>query len=165
MERIQLPSFEIPSKLYRIHYAGSQTGCDDGGFWAVELRYCTSVSRALETIESHVNWWSNEPSPWISTFSNRAAAENWALTWKRNNNGQDCDVVEIDGSRLLDCLIVRVRDVLHPMERPYSSMEYLVLHHVPQDAIVRWKSTRHLEVGMSSWESVSAEGMVLTRLV
>jgi len=79
----RLPEYEIPQRLYRVHYMDSQTRWDKkNGFRAVyqELTPAPDRREMYYLIERHLDWESKFQSRYISTFSDKEHAINWAGT-------------------------------------------------------------------------------------
>ena len=136
----------VPRKLYRVDYQGTWSRyIPEHGFEAAIFTHPSDLSAypaLISSIEDHLNWSSGVLSPFISLFSEKRHAENWAQIWMNNNPGRACLVFEINGTKL---------DRVAFLFRPYymktrlgaeidnswiDPHELLCLHHIPEDAIL-----------------------------
>ncbi|KAL8793811.1 MAG: hypothetical protein Q9195_003641 [Heterodermia aff. obscurata] len=133
----------VPRRLYRVDYEDAWSEyIPELGFQAATTTHehllADYPALFIESLENHLDWKSRVPSPYISLFSQKLHAENWALKWMERHPGKECCVFEINGMKLdRACLF-----------RPYSMgdslgadswvdpHEYLCLHFVPEDAII-----------------------------
>ena len=139
MDDWSIPPGLIPRRLYRVDYEGTMSEyIPNRGFEAATFAFTNIEAEFLESVEDHLNWFSGVWSPYISLFSEKRHAENWARKWMANNGSRDCRVFEIDGKKLESaylfhpyCLEIQFGDGCWGDEH-----EYLCLHFIPEDAII-----------------------------
>jgi hypothetical protein len=140
MDGLCLSPRRIPEKLYRVHLPDSWTALDYTGFVAADTEpLCPRDERTLaRRLRSHDDRHSKVPSIFISVFSDRTHAENWASKVSRNKQFL---IAEINGWFLRDSYVFNARNVharlgLRIPRAAGNEDEYLVLHYIPRDAIV-----------------------------
>jgi hypothetical protein len=148
MDIFRTESCNIPQTLYRVDYDDTLTTYDsEMGFQAGDTTTFLSdfqIELFVISVEAHRDWHSRIRSPYISLFSDRENAENWATRWELYNS-RPCQIVEIDGTRLADSRVYCVRDLQNQfgLSGPRNS-EYLCLHRIPKKAIVSRQSTQNV---------------------
>ncbi|KAF1792463.1 hypothetical protein GQ600_11210 [Phytophthora cactorum] len=140
-----------PARLFRVQYDGntSLTARTELGFRS-ELEFKTNV-------ELHLDWYNSYPTPFVSTFSSRQHAENWA-NQRVNKGDRDVVILELDPRQLGPIFCVR-HLVKHPRlqvdtklpENMYRD-EYLVLHEIREGSIMNHEIV-HRDEYESSYES------------
>ncbi|KAF3925705.1 hypothetical protein AA313_de0203662 [Arthrobotrys entomopaga] len=90
----------IPRRLYRVHYTSAQTTYDViNGFQAGYQTPQPPPGRAefFDLVDSHLNWTQTTfRSRYISTFSDRTHAENWARRHRQNNPTMTIELMTIE---------------------------------------------------------------------
>lgn len=112
---------------------------------------CQTIPENLDELEQalihHLNWYSGVASPFISTFSDREDAENWALKKVKNlkkaahfvdENSLDLSLYEFDTARVTDYTwVLHFRTMIDrlgiddPNIKFVTKNEYLILNFVP----------------------------------
>ncbi|KAG8814488.1 hypothetical protein FRC19_001708 [Serendipita sp. 401] len=150
MHPYHLRQEDFPITLYRVHYPGSQTTFSEHfGFQSASNFTPYRTNGLRNAVTYHIDWQCNTPSPFISTFSNREHALNWARIWRGNHNLQDCQIVELrilanDGVavfRLAD--LVNALGITTTLEPSQYRSEYLCFHNIPARAVVRTDSVSY----------------------
>jgi hypothetical protein len=147
-------SYFLQSNVYRVDYPGSQTLCYENGFFAKDAQsYICDDQQFIDSLIAHRDWYSSTASPFISVFSDLPNAENWALAWERNN-GQQCHVVEIRADVLVQFnskifSVAEIQQMIPWIEAGPVNSEYLILHHIPREAIGKGRSTEDIRFGTS----------------
>ncbi|KAG8852731.1 hypothetical protein FRB91_006065 [Serendipita sp. 411] len=144
MSPYQLRRGDFPITLYRIHYPGSQTTFSRQlGLESASDFTPYRVKGLRNAVKYHIDWQCDIPSPFISTFSNRGHALNWARTWRANNGDQPCKIVELVIEANDGVAVFRLADLVDglgittTLEPSQYRSEYLCLHNIPPEAIVR----------------------------
>jgi hypothetical protein len=134
----------LPLTVYRVDYPGAQTTySQQWGFLAAGNFTPHHVTGLRRSVEYHLNWQCRTPSPYISVFSNRQHALNWARVWSENNGYGTCDIVEIRIKREHGVMVFCVADLVTRFRVPTTLMpaqyhsEYLCFRCIPSEAIVR----------------------------
>lgn len=145
-----------PSKLYRVHYEAAGTEySDDNGFVSPSKHHPQQLSDDdfWRAGRLHFNWntdntlWDDNWRILISTFSNKVHAVNWARRYETSHPGQKVKITTMDTSPLkkVDTPVFNAQSMINEMELPLKrglrpknfADEFLVLHHIPADSIVR----------------------------
>ena len=136
----------VPRRLYRVDYEDAMTEYIPGrGFEAAifvpESELSADPALFIRSIEDHLDWYSEVPSPFISLFSDRWHAENWAQTWSKNKEGQAYRVFEIDGTQLDPAFLFRPYIMKTRLgaeiDNPRVDFhELLYLNYIPEEAIM-----------------------------
>jgi hypothetical protein len=162
MEGFRLPPATLPTRFYRVHYPSSHTTFTNfRGFSASDTQtfYPHDAQQALffQSLRCHSKWSDSTPSPYISVFSDKRHAENWALEWSRNNSCVGCEVFEIDSSSLGNVYVFSVARMSWQLQARPSELvdrldpdEYLCLHRIPAEAVVGCRGTMEIEGGGST---------------
>ncbi|KAG8852732.1 hypothetical protein FRB91_006066 [Serendipita sp. 411] len=148
---------EFPITLYGVDYPGSQTAySEEEGFQAdsdFTPYYTTGLRNA---VEYHLDWQCRIPSPFISTFSNREHARNWARTWRENNDNEMCYIVEMRIKANDGVTVFRLADLVNELDIPTSlhasqyRSEYLCFRHIPAETVVRVEAAPRPAAGRTS---------------
>ncbi|KAF3154779.1 hypothetical protein TWF106_006022 [Orbilia oligospora] len=149
----RLHPHEYPNYLYRVHFPGvSHTFYSDaGGFECCaggSIQICNYDHLAKE-LETHLNWYSNEPSYFISMFGTESHAINWARKKIEKGIAQDATLMVIDPDKIKNAYgnpipILKVRDVIEQypgllpngIKESWVRNEFLALYKIPARAIV-----------------------------
>ncbi len=78
MENFRCPQHDIPNHLYRVQHASSRTEYSRRGYELV-AQNLHSVEDFCSSVENRFRWGSRTAKPYISCFSDKNFAENWAL--------------------------------------------------------------------------------------
>ncbi|KAI0851656.1 hypothetical protein F5Y00DRAFT_274569 [Daldinia vernicosa] len=129
-----------PKTLWRVIHSGTQSRrCPSTGdlIASDSTRIIRDEPELKQAIEKHINWWSRQPSCFLSVFSNRQHARNWAE--QRGATQSRVDIYEIDTTRLPpDTYLFDVDSLKATLGfvHPASTHEFLFLHRIPARAIV-----------------------------
>ncbi|PVF99618.1 hypothetical protein CPB86DRAFT_783508 [Serendipita vermifera] len=143
MENYKLNPEAVPSRLYRVQYANSQTKWSKCyGLQASSTFTPLRYAGLRNAVEYHLNWVCRKSSPFISTFGNRQHAKNWVNRWSRRNK-KPCHLIEIQLNPNDQMTVFRVKKLVHdldigmrlPATQYYS--EYLFFQNIPARSIVR----------------------------
>ncbi|OWY98051.1 hypothetical protein PHMEG_00031285 [Phytophthora megakarya] len=146
---------EIPQRLYRVQY---------DGVWSLEARVQPSFRSKREfkrDVEDHLDWSNRNSTPFVSTFSSRRHAINWAH--QRLDDGfRDVTVLQLDPWRVgpifsvLNLVQDRTLQVYTDMPQHMYYDEYLVLDRIDESSRMR-EVFRYFGDGYDSEESDTAE--------
>ena len=128
----------IPRRLYRVDYESARSEyIPNRGFEAATFAFTNNPAIFLDSVEDHLNWFSGVWSPYISLFSQKRHAENWARKWMANNGNRGCNVFEISGKKLERFYLFHPysMEVRFGAESWVDPHEYLCLHFIPENAI------------------------------
>lgn len=94
--------YDLPTCLWRTNDPWSQAQIDstDGYLKAATQTMPESLAELKEAVEQHLDWYSDVPSPFISTLSDQGHARDWATKRARRNERQPGYISDI--SPLLD---------------------------------------------------------------
>ncbi|PTB68158.1 hypothetical protein BBK36DRAFT_1157830 [Trichoderma citrinoviride] len=113
----------LPKTFYRVTYPGSQARDEDTGDYVSDTNLEISDNLHLKQVAENHFYWRREPSPFVSVFSDKKHALNWAYRRvDRLNCGLDeVYISKIDtaklplGTRVFDAtFLVGVLDIYHP---------------------------------------------------
>jgi hypothetical protein len=146
----------IPRELYRVQYPTSSTLWTANGLQARSWWPFSSYSdpQFLRAMKNHL-WWYSTPSPFISLFSDRQRAENWAVKRARSS-GEECHVIKINTALIgtqpfhvpTFCSNLPDRIRAQMMKNPsFHTHEYLCLYQIPSMAVTEIRSTAAIEQG------------------
>lgn len=151
----------LPIELYRVHYTGSRTTFSPHeGLAAPDTAkiYNDEVSLG-QAIVNQFTWNSRETSPFISLFSDRELAENWALKepWRgtlRDAREDDWTLFVIDTRLLGDAWLCKVSQLVSAFKLQipdkavqHISGSFLCLHRIPVVAIVQERDSEQVKEG------------------
>ncbi|KAK1773616.1 hypothetical protein QBC45DRAFT_72793 [Copromyces sp. CBS 386.78] len=123
---------DIPTYLYFVEHAGSQSWEDDENDY-VAADTCRTGRRGLvhlqESIHQHVNWYNRRPTCFISTFSNYNHAWNWA-----SQRYGPVTIHTID-TRCIEEDCPPIFYAPDFTDNCWKTSEYLFLDYIPGDAI------------------------------
>jgi hypothetical protein len=143
MDKYCVSQFMLPLHLYRVQYSGTQTIYDHKmGLMAQDSTpVYNDDSEFRESIVQAFTWSSSKPSPYIALFSEKDHAENWALSWSSQRNGER-QVITINTRQLrgiyvfkLSTLVENLNIVLPHGASQHRKGAYLCLHRIPSQAI------------------------------
>ncbi|KAJ5194309.1 hypothetical protein N7491_001646 [Penicillium cf. griseofulvum] len=144
MEGYCVPRTQLPERLYRVQYDKSITKDMEPGLVATDMQHFTAVQTEFGTlVERHINNLNDQGnSIFISTFSNKAKAEDW-MCRKWRVYGKGAQILEIETRHLGHGYVYRAGAVAQSLKLDISHTtyddlcsEYLILHFVPARAIV-----------------------------
>lgn len=151
----------LPMELYRVHYTGSRTTFSPHeGLAAADTAkiYNDEVSLG-QAIVNQFTWNSRETSPFISLFSDREHAENWALKepWRgtlRDAQEDDWTLFVIDTRLLGNAWLCKVSQLVSALNlqipdkaAQHISGSFLCLHRIPAVAIVQERDSEQVKEG------------------
>jgi hypothetical protein len=162
MDEYICSTWDLPNKLYRVHYPGSRTAfSSQQGFTASDV---TKVFRSGElngfgkAIEKQFTWSCRDPLPFISLFSDERHAENWGRKepWRGHKGSEGkwtlhvVDTVELRKTthifRLSD-LVERLNLDVPEGAGQHIQGAFICLHHIPASAIVESRTPAEIEDG------------------
>lgn len=160
MDQFRSDQTSLPKELYRVQYPGCQTSYSPAlGLHAKDTStfYSENQDDAFRlSIIHQFTWGWRQPTPYISVFSDKTHAENWALSHSKRT-GSICEVRSIDTQELRDVYVFQLKDleVKLKCEIPEKASQhidgaYLCLHHIPNGAISLVTTTQDIEDGMQS---------------
>ncbi|KAF3097022.1 hypothetical protein TWF102_006463 [Orbilia oligospora] len=149
----RLHPHEYPYRLYRVHFPGvSHTIYSDAGGFKCCARGFIQIwnyNHLADELEIHLNWYSNEPSHFISMFGTESHAINWAQKQIEKGIAQDAMLMVIDPDEIKNAddnplPILKVQDVIEQypgllpngIRESWVRDEFLVLYRIPARAIV-----------------------------
>lgn len=159
-----------PPYLWRVMYPTSQSREDPitGDLVAVDRsRTFTNEPELKQAIEKHLNWYSREPSCFVSTLSNEPHAYNWAK--RRGPSGSSVSIHKIDTALLptnvylFDLHHLRKQNILQLPSSPDTTHEFLFLHLIPARSIIGVQSmednlesgTYHIQISTKGLELIT----------
>ena len=134
--------------FWRVEDEGSQAVTTDDGIYSASenaVDFIRTPSNVLGAyLSEHLDWNSNEPSPFISTYKDETWAFNEAGRRKRDYRRQNVTVTEIDLSRLrrriqyrhVVKLAQKLRVKMKPSVWDAADAEYIFANHIPKTAVV-----------------------------
>ncbi|KAK6518442.1 hypothetical protein TWF506_005596 [Arthrobotrys conoides] len=143
-----------PPRLYRVHFpdVSHTLYSDAGGFECCaggRIDIC-SYNQLAKEFETHFDWYSDEPSHFISMFGTENHALNWARKQLRRGKAQIAMMMEIDPDEIKNAFgryipILRVSEVIENnpsllpdgIEKDWVRDEYLALYKIPGEAIMK----------------------------
>ncbi|KAJ0100683.1 hypothetical protein J7T55_002026 [Diaporthe amygdali] len=154
VETFDLSSYEceqLPQFLWRVTHSETQSL----GYMASDsTQTFQNPGHLKDAVSIHIHW-RHRPSCFLSTFSDRDHAINWAKDRFRRNtqagttpDDQIVEIHEIDTTNLSIGTHVIAMDwlksALH-LTYDYSKHEYLILHRIPTESVVRVQSLSEIE--------------------
>lgn len=147
----QCDTSELPRYLYRVDYPASQTSLDKEGLTAKDtLSFRNTLvdeDSFKESVQNHSIWDDRNASPFITLFSDRTHAVNWARIepWRRNYKHipkvGDWKLLTIETSRLSEVKVFKISTLYQELglKAPGTVMQneadaYICLHWVPNYA-------------------------------
>lgn len=161
MDQHRFPLVNLPGTLYRVDFPGSRTKYNQAGCLLAADKEKTYDEDKIDDLKrdilDHYLWRPGRPSPFISLFSTRVAAESWASEepW-RDEQGpltpphMDWTISVLDVSKLGKSVFFRLKDLMEvlgldniPLDgdenewcQYYAENTYLCLHRVPAGGIL-----------------------------
>ncbi|KAI1931098.1 hypothetical protein LOZ58_003576 [Ophidiomyces ophidiicola] len=144
MNDYRVSTEQVPNRLYYVHHGRSQANTMDG-IKAQDPTFFHAHNHALyiykESVEDHLEWTCRKPSPYISLMAHKEHAENFARLMSRKT-GRPSQVFHINGKKLNTSYVFEVRHLRKALclsLKPSAQIdsEFLVLHRVPEKAIIR----------------------------
>ena len=134
---------DLPETLWRVTHGNTKSLFQNGDIVAVDdTREFRDDADLADAVQDHVNWYSGQPSCFLSVFTNKIHACNWGKQREQMGYGP-VYVHEIStdlfpaGTYVLDIkVLIDELDIVHP----HSANELLILHRIPARAIVATKS-------------------------
>ncbi|CZR52080.1 uncharacterized protein PAC_01957 [Phialocephala subalpina] len=162
MDEYVCSTWDLPNKLYRVHYPGSRTTfTSQHGFTASDV---TKVFRSGElsdfksALEKQFTWGCRDPLPFISLFSDKRHAENWGRKepWSEHKDSEGNWALHVvNGVELRRTThIFRLSDLVKKLSlkvpesaRQHIQGAFICLHRIPASAIVESRSPAEIEHG------------------
>jgi len=130
----------LPKTLWKVIHSGTQSQQDPftGDLIASDsTRIIRDESELKQAIEAHIDWWSRQPSCFLSVFSDEQHALNWAK--QREKTQSEVYIYKIDTTNLpTDTYLFDVDSLKATLGfvHPTSTHEFLFLHRITAQAIV-----------------------------
>lgn len=152
----------VPNRLYRVHYPGSRTAFSRAqGFSASDTTTVYGANELADfkaAIANQFTWNCRASLPFISLFSDREHAENWARKepWRGHENpNRNWSLHVIDTTRLTDtCRLFKLSDLIEELhvDLPVRAGQhalgaFLCLHRIPSEAIVEERNPEEVNAG------------------
>lgn len=141
---------DLPGKLYRVQYKGSQTTYENGGLFAPDRETFYEhhqKSAFASSIENNFTWSYRNPTPYINLFSDENHARNWSS--RQVESCGTCDLLIVETSRLKNAHVFKlgilVRDLGLKIQNgadQHCNGAYICLHSIPSHAIKNAYSIR-----------------------
>lgn len=160
MEKHRCRPTDLPSKLYRVQYPGCQTALSGDGLAAkdTDLFYSGNEMNAFrQSIIEQMTWHHRGAQPYITCFSAKDHAENWALKEPWNPRDQDKGswrILTIDTTLMPETFVFSLNALAKDLsleipERASQHVKgaYLCLHRIPTSAIVKSASSSEVRDG------------------
>ncbi len=160
METFNCAPVEFPAKLNRVQYAGCQTTLTSNGLAAKDIDVIYSEDEKVLFAESIINqmtWKHRGDQPYISCFSDKCHARNWARKqpWQSSELKESSwEILIIDTSKMPDTRVISLKHVVTNLnlEIPEPATQhvegaYLCVHKIPVSAIVRRESPETIVEG------------------
>ena len=175
MDQLRCSSNSLPRYLYRVQYPGSQTQlAPDGSLEARDLQsFYAEHETALfrQSVLNQMTWAWREPQPFITVFSDKKHAENWALKqpWRLLDLELDLELdrwelITIESECLSDVYVFKLSDLMIRLNfsvpegaRQHVNGAYLCLHRMPASAILECQSDSDIE------DSACQQSSIVTR--
>lgn len=150
MDTFRLFPDELPQYLYRVQYLFCRTVevCDDSNGLAARDTDTFYTEHELDTfrqsVEKHLDWYNCEEQPYVSCFSDRRHAVDWAAK-TADRKGISCTLWKIDTSLMKDIYVFSIKDITSrlginlPERASRHQNTYLCLHSIPMSAVVSIK--------------------------
>lgn len=167
MEKFRRHPAGLPFNLYRVQYPGCQTALSDNGLAARDINIIYSENEMdafRQSIIDQLTWSHCGAQPYITCFSDKDHAENWALKEPWNPDERDKDswsILTINTRFMPETYVFSLNDlVTHlDLELPGRASQhekgaYLCLHRIPTSAIVNSASPREVKDGTQSGSDI-----------
>uniref|UniRef100_L7JCS9 DUF7587 domain-containing protein n=1 Tax=Pyricularia oryzae (strain P131) TaxID=1143193 RepID=L7JCS9_PYRO1 len=129
-----------PQILWRVRHANTQSHLDKSGDVAVDsTRQLPNEASLTDALKRHFEWCPGRPSCFLSLFSDKSHALNWAKQRERFAYNGRCEfawITKIETSKLpRSTLLFKAADLSHRLDvHSPTQNEFLVLHKIPIDA-------------------------------
>jgi len=138
MQRLRCDHAHLPAYLYRAQYHDSNTTLDANGLSAATQTFDEhDIEELRQSVVDHFTWSNRSATPYISLFSDRRHAENWAVKM-----GVDSILLVVDTTLLGDVDVFRLSTLLEELAAtiPEAASQhitgaYLCLRSIPHRAI------------------------------
>lgn len=139
-----------PARAYRVQTPDALSsvtplGAVDASLMLPNVARGVSDNKLRQLVMDHING-SHEGSPFISIFTDEQRAEEWALNWSERNEGEICNFLALDVSKITRLFSVKELIALLGVKSdlPADSWddEYLVVHQIPSEAIIKKRKIR-----------------------
>jgi hypothetical protein len=160
MEKFRRRPAVLPVNLYRVQYPGCQTALSGNGLEAKDtnVTYTEDGMNAFrQSIIEQLTWGHRGAQPYITCFSDKDHAENWALKepWNPGEREKDSwSLLTINTRSMPETYVFSLNDLVTQLdlalpERVSQHVRgaYLCLHRIPTTAIVSSASPREVKDG------------------
>lgn len=158
MDYTWTPRSSRPQKLYRVYRPLQHTTLSPFGLQASTIQpwyvLSTHYSLFIDSLTAHRDQVPNQPSPYVSLFSDLNEAESWALAAEEVFH-KPTYILEIDVKHKLmrDKVMWKVSDIQDKTGKPLGmggirNSEWMVVYFVPQEAIRKvYRSSTAIRIG------------------
>lgn len=153
MDRLRCSEEQLPEHIYRVQHDGCNTVFSIDGLFAADIATTfdeTAIPDFRESIVNQFTRMSRLPTPYISTFSDREHAENWALKM-----GTSAKLLRLSTALWDDPYVFKLSTLVQmlPVIIPNTASQhikgaYLCLHRVPSNAIVEVMDREDIKISM-----------------
>ena len=153
MDEFRCRSAVLPVYLYRVQYPRCQTVHSGEGLTAKDTNVIYSkdeIKSFCQSIEQQMTWGHRGAQPYITCFSDKDHAKNWARKEPWNPSVKDKGswaLLTIDTRLMPDTYIFSLKDLVTSLDimiperaSQHENGAYLCLHRIPTSAIVDWVS-------------------------
>ena len=154
MDRLRCRVEQLPDNLYRVQYDGCNTVFSSNGLFAADTTTIfdeAAIPAFRKSIVDQFTRTNRLPTPYISTFSEREHAENWALKM-----GTNAKLLRLSTALWDDPYIFKLSTLVEmlPVMIPDAASQhikgaYLCLHSVPSEAIVEVMDREDIKISMA----------------
>ncbi|OWZ06233.1 hypothetical protein PHMEG_00021544 [Phytophthora megakarya] len=154
VNQYQCSTNEKPHRLCRVQYDGSMSLQARGN------QNFSSEDEFKWAIEAHLNWFNHTPTPFVSTFSNRQQAKNWAHRCSGNGHKVEA-ILELNPLRFgpIFSVLRLVQDrhlgVNTNLSESTYVNEYLVLDEIPRNSIIQHDNNSGDDISVSDGSDIS----------
>ncbi|KAF4453641.1 hypothetical protein F53441_3650 [Fusarium austroafricanum] len=159
MDACRFPIHLLPKELYRVQYPGSGTTLfsNEGLVAADTAKVYDDEIHLGQAVVKQFTWSSREFSPFISLFSDREHAENWAMKepWHRTPRGvrgDDWTLLVIDTQLLGDAWLYKVSQLVSALRlqipdkaAQHIGGSFLCMHKIPAAAIIEERDSKEVK--------------------
>lgn len=154
MGKLQCDPEDLPQYLYRVQYPSCNTTLTDEGLHASDTDPISEddIATFRQSVVDFSTWNRNHKTPYISLFSKREVAEDFAL-----KKAGEIKVIKIDTFRLPgSARVFKLSSVIKTFGiKPVGTAQmsegiFLCLHHVPAKTVLEAKTRDQVELGRTA---------------
>ena len=165
MDELRVQDKDLPTRLYRVQYDRSVTrfrsaekGTDLEAQDTQTFYTWPERDNFAHAVQKQFHWGHRGKQPFISVFSDKDYAMNWAMYAPWNRRGystSECQLLTVDTTKLgkesyvfkLNTLVGQLGVVLRQGIGNHEEGAYLFLHRVPEEAIVQYQDREEIRRG------------------